>query len=57
MEKIKAKEVQEHAVFKARTEKEVAVRTSMLNKKRAGQQLNAGEARAHEKLFGKPVAQ
>jgi len=28
----------------------------MLEKKRLGQKLNAEEARAHEKLFGKAVA-
>jgi hypothetical protein len=56
MEKIKAKEAQERAVFQERTE-EVTIRKAMLEKKRAGLALTVEEARAHEKLFGKAVAQ
>jgi hypothetical protein len=36
--------------------KEIAVRQSMLEKKRTGQKMGFEEARAHEKLFGKAVA-
>jgi hypothetical protein len=54
---MKEKARAERAASQQRTEKEVAVRKSMLDKKRSGQKLTAEESRAHEKLFGKAVPQ
>lgn len=53
---LRAQQKAEKAKFAERKEKEMTVRKSMLEKKRAGQKLNAEKARAHERLFGKAMA-
>jgi hypothetical protein len=46
----------DRANVEERTQREIAVRKSMLEKKRMGQKMSFEEARAHEKVFGKAVA-
>jgi hypothetical protein len=46
----------DRANVEERTQREIAVRKSMLEKKRTGQKLSFEETRAHEKVFGKAVA-
>jgi hypothetical protein len=54
---VRAKESAARALYKEREQKEMAVRKSMLEKKRGGEMLNAEEAHAYEKLFGKAIPQ
>ncbi|KAF1919196.1 hypothetical protein BDU57DRAFT_568452 [Ampelomyces quisqualis] len=54
-EKLQACKIAEDLKEKKRAHQEIAVRTSMLVKKRTKQPMTLEEVRAHEKLFGKAV--